>query len=165
MPPPEGVPRQPNSYRELLEANSPAPLMSADYLQGYRYDGGGGIPTPAALRDQTVTLSDHQPLPFLCLVQGPLGTPEVAIVHRLMRYMDMPGEEDSGFHDKVLGLLGDIMPHQYPATIEVPSTAFHLVGAPVRVPTTAGWWPASQLGRIQLFHSDRWPKTSQKRKW
>ena len=48
----------------------------------------------------------------------------------------MPGEEVSGFHDRVLGLLGDIRPHQYPA-VEVPSTAFHLVGTPVRVPTTA----------------------------
>jgi hypothetical protein len=27
------------------------------------------------------------------------------------------------------------MPHQYP-TVEIPSTGFHLVGTPVRVPTT-----------------------------
>ena len=45
-----------------------------------------------------------------------------------------PGDEPSGFHDHVLGLLGDIMPHQYPA-VEVPSTVFRLVGTPVRVPT------------------------------
>ena len=74
---------------------------------------------------------------FLCLVvQGPSGNPEVSILHRMMKYMDMPGEEESGYHDKILGLLGDIMPHQYP-TVEVPSTVFHLVGNPVRVPTTA----------------------------
>ena len=30
--------------------------------------------------------------------------------------------------------MGDILPHQYP-TIEVPSTAFHLVGFAARVPT------------------------------
>ena len=63
--------------------------------------------------------------------------PEVKVVHRLMRYMDMLGEEESGYHDKVLGLLGDIMPHQYP-TVEVSSTAFHLVGNPVCVPTIDG---------------------------
>ncbi|KAI2506962.1 hypothetical protein MHU86_7459 [Fragilaria crotonensis] len=74
---------------------------------------------------------------FLCLVAGPGGHHEVSIVHRLMRYMDMPGEEESGFNDKVLGLLGDILPYQYP-TVEVPNSAFHLVGTPVRVPTTAG---------------------------
>jgi hypothetical protein len=128
--------RGPSTYRELLndEANSPLPARMANYLQGYRFEG-GGIPTPAVLRDQTVTLSDRQPMAFLCLVQGASGTPEVTILHRHMRYMDMPGEEESGFHDKMLGLQGDIMPHQYP-TVEVPSTVFHLVGSAVRVPTT-----------------------------
>ena len=58
------------------------------------------------------------------------------MVHRLMRFMDLPGEEASGYHDRVLGLLGDIMPHQYPV-VEVPSTCFHLVGNAVRVPTMA----------------------------
>jgi hypothetical protein len=74
---------------------------------------------------------------FLYLVQGPGDDPEIAILHWLMRYMDMPGEEPSGYHDKVIGLLGDILPHQYPTT-EVPGTVFHLVNTPVRVPTTAG---------------------------
>ena len=132
------VPGQPTTYRELLndEANSPAHERLANYLQGYRFDGGAPIPVPAALRDQTVVLSDRQPMTFLCLVAGPGGVPEVNILHRMMRYMDMPGEEGSGYHDRVLGLLGDIMPHQYPA-IEVPGSVFHLVGTPVRVPTTA----------------------------
>ena len=109
--PSEVTTRSPITYRELLadESNSPAPARLANYLQGYRCERGGGIPTTAVLRDQTVTLSDRQPLPFLCLVQGPSGTPEVGIIHRLMRYIDMPGEEESGFHDKVLGLLGDIL--------------------------------------------------------
>jgi hypothetical protein len=144
LPVPPGAPHvaapiaahQPSTYCELLndEANSPAPGRLVNYLQGYRFEG-GGIPTPAALRDQTVTLSDRQPMTFMCLIQGASGTPEVTILHRLMRYMDKPGEEDSGLHDKVLGLQGDIMPHQYPM-IEVPSTVFHLVGNAVRVPTT-----------------------------
>ena len=62
---------------------------------------------------------------------------EVSVLHRHMHYMDMPGKPESGFHDQVLGLLGYIVPHQYPA-VEVQGTTFYLVGAPVRVPTTAG---------------------------
>ena len=129
----------PRSYRELFldETTSPPPGRLAQYLQGYRFDGAEDVPVPAALRDQTVTLSDRQPMAFLALVTGPGGNFEVAIVHRLMRYMDMPGEEESGFHNRVVGLHGDILPHLYPV-IEVPGTAFHLVTAPVRVPTTAG---------------------------
>ena len=129
----------PRTYRELLtnESNSPAPARLANYLQGYRFDGAGDIPAPAVLRDQTVTLSDRQPMAFLCCVTGPSGGVEVAVLHRLMRYMDMPGEEVSGYHNAVLGLLGDLMPHQYPV-VAVPSTTFHLAGTPVRVPTNAG---------------------------
>lgn len=125
------------TYRELLtdEANSPTPARLANYLYGYRFDGGAGVPTPSSLRDLTVTLSDRQPMAFLSLTQGPNGAHEVVIVHRFMRYMDMPGEEESGFHDRVLGLQGDILPHQYP-TVDLPSTVFHLVGNAVRVPTT-----------------------------
>ena len=138
--PPAVVP--PRTYRELLsnEANSPPPNRLGNYLEGYRFDRDDDIPTPATLRDQTVTLSDRQPMAFLSLVTstGGDGT-EVAIVHRLLRYMDLPGEEASGFHNRVLpvGLLvGDIMLHQYPV-VEVPSTTFHLAGTPVRVPTNA----------------------------
>ena len=72
---------------------------------------------------------------FLCLIDGVGGNLELAVVHQLMKYTDMPGEVESGYHDRVLGLLGDIMPYQYP-TVEIPSTAFHLVGVPTRVPTT-----------------------------
>ena len=133
--PPAAAPL-PRCYRELLsdEANSPAQERLANYMQGYRFNGG---PTPVVLRDQTVHLSDRQPMAFLCLVAGARGANEVNVLHRLMQCMDMPGDPESGFHDQVLGLLGDIMPHQYPA-VEVPGTAFHLVAAPVRVPTTAG---------------------------
>ena len=91
---------------------------------------------PAQLHDQTVALSDRQPMAFLVLVNGQDGTPEVTILHRLLRFVDSPGDEPSGFTDRVLGLLGDILPHQYP-TVEVPGSVFHLVGAPTRVPTVA----------------------------
>ena len=132
LPAPRGLPR---NYRELLsdEANAPPRDRLANYLNGYRFEG-GGLAAPTTLREQTVVLSDRQPITFLCLTVGAHGIPEVSILHRLMRYMDMPGEDDSGFHDRHLGLLGDIRPHQYP-TVEVPSTVFHLVGTPVRVPT------------------------------
>jgi hypothetical protein len=130
---------RPRTYRELLSdaANGPAPDRIADYLFGYRFDGGAGnVPAPATLRDQTVYLSDRQPMNFLVLTTGPGDLHEVAVLHRFMRYMDMPGEPASGFHDHVLGLLGDIMPHQYPV-VEVPNSALHLVQTPVRVPTVA----------------------------
>ena len=138
-PEPPAAPAQPKSYRELFsdESYSPAPDRIANYLQGYRFaDGGAGpVPAPATLREQTVVLSDRQPMAFLCLTVGPSGAREVTVIHRLMKYMDMPGETESGFHDRVLGLVGDLLPHQYPV-VDIPNTLFHLVGTPVRVPTT-----------------------------
>lgn len=129
----------PRTYRELYAdaANNPTFDRTAAYLAGYRFAGEGVIPTPIQLRDQTVSMSDRQPMAFLCMIAGPQeGPPEVSVVHRLLRFMDLPGDEPSGFHDKVLGLLGDIMPHQYPV-VETPGSLFHLVGTPVRVPTVA----------------------------
>lgn len=128
----------PRTYRELYAeaANNPPRDRTAGYLAGYRFSGEGVIPTPTQLRDQTVTLSDRQPMAFLCMINGQDGSPEVSILHRLLRFMDLPGDEPSGFHDRVLGLVGDILPHQYPA-VEAPGTLFHLVGTPVRVPTVA----------------------------
>ena len=125
------------TYRESFfeRGNVPTPDRVAGYLAGYRFTDASGVPTPAILRDQTVTLSDRQSMAFLCLVPGVDGRSEVtSIVHRVVRYMDNPGDDPSGFHDRVLGLLGDVLPYQYPV-VEVPSTAFHLVGAAVRVPT------------------------------
>lgn len=138
-PPPAGAIREaPRTYRELYAdaANNPAPDRTAGYLAGYRFAGEGVIPVPIQLRDQTVAMSDRQPMAFLCMINGLDGLPEVSIVHRLLRFMDMPGDEPTGFHDKVLGLLGDILPHQYPA-VETPASMFHLVNTPVRVPTVA----------------------------
>ena len=133
----------------------------AGYLGGYRFTGEGEIRTPAQLRDQTVNLTDRAPMSFLCLVSGQDGVPEVSVVHRLLRFMDTPGDEPSGFNDRVLGLLGDILPHQYPA-VEVTSAAFHLVGNPVRVPTieameglVAAWEdPNVPLGPFQEEHPE-----------
>ena len=71
---------------------------------------------------------------FLSLVDGQDGNLKVSVMHRCLRFIDTPGEEPSGFNDPVIGLLGDIMPHQYPA-VDVPSVAFHLVGNAVRIPT------------------------------
>ena len=153
VPPTTRAAAQPRSYRELCSdaAYSPAPERTREYLQGYRFtDGGlGPVPVPATLRDQTVTLCDRRPMVFLCLVDGIGSALEVSVIHRLVRYMDMPGEAESGYHDQVLGLLGDILPHQYP-TVEVPSTAFHLMGNAVRVPTTdamEAWIATSQPGK------------------
>ena len=105
---------------------------------------------------------------FLCLVAGPGGFPEICIMHRLVRYLDLPGEEASGFHDRYLGLLGDIMPHQY-STVEVPSTCFHLVGAAVRVPTTPAMVVHAQTwedGNVPLGPFDEAePETEVVRPW
>ena len=143
MPAPDTI-VEARTYREYYWARGLLPPLDrvSQYLSGYRFTdlgGGGGIPTPATLRDQTTTLSDRQPLTFLCLLpatggEGAAG--EVTIVHRFLRYLDAPVEDPTGFHDKVLGLLGDILPHQYPV-VEIPSTVFHLVNTPVRVPTVA----------------------------
>ena len=135
-PPPPEVAVAPRTYRKHYAdaAHSPPAEWTAGYLAGYLFAGEGVIPTPTQLRDQTVALSNRQPMAFLRLVNGQDRVPEVSIVHRLLRFMDSPGDEPSGFHDRVLGLLGDILPHQYP-TVEAPGSIFQLVGTPVRVPT------------------------------
>ena len=71
-----------------------------------------------------------------------------------MRYaVELPGEDkNTGFHERVLGLLGEIHPHQYPV-VEVPGTTFHLITQAVRMPTLAamgavipGWHEPALLG-------------------
>lgn len=59
------------------------------------------MPTPAALRDQTVILSDCQPMAFLCMTPGPQTGVQKSPYYtgRLMCYMDTPKEEASGFHN------------------------------------------------------------------
>ena len=58
------APPPPRSYREIYSdaASNPTLARTAGYLSGYRFSdvaGGAGVPTPAALRDQTTTLSDR----------------------------------------------------------------------------------------------------------
>lgn len=81
-------------------------------------------------------MCDRRAMAFVCLVPGPGDRPEVRILHRVMRYVELPGEDNTGFHERVLGLLGDIRPRQYPV-VEVPGTTFHLIAQAVRVPTLA----------------------------
>ena len=132
------VPTAPTTYREVFADGTRDIVFGhpAEYLAGYRFVDGGGqpVPTPAALRDQTVLLCDRQPMAFLCMVARLDDAVEVKILHRFMRYMELPGEPTTGFRDRVLGLLGDIRPNQYPV-VDVPSTIMHLVGTQVRVPT------------------------------
>lgn len=74
---------------------------------------------------------------FLGLVSGRGDVLEVVIVHRMLRYVDAPGDEPTGLNDHILGLAGIILvPHQYP-TVDMQGSAFHLVGTAVRVPTVA----------------------------
>lgn len=129
-----------HTYREVFAntAQDAIDQRPAEYLMGYGFvDGGGrGVPTRAALRDLSVQLCDRRAMAFLCLVPGPGDRLEVRILHRLVRYSETPGEDETGYHDHVLGLLVDVRPHQYPV-VEVPSTTFHLIGQAVRVPTVA----------------------------
>jgi hypothetical protein len=80
-------PATPRSYRELYSdaANNPPVDRTAGYLAGYRFndEGGVGVPTPASLRDQTVTLSDRQPMAFLALAIGQDEAYEVVVIHRV----------------------------------------------------------------------------------
>ena len=110
------------------------------YLAGYRFAneqaGAEAIPAPVALLDQTVLLSDRQPMTFLCLVPR-RDTYLVYVLHRFMRYLELPGERPTGFDDQVMALLGDIRPAQIPV-VDVPPTTFHLAAtAMVRIPTHA----------------------------
>ena len=81
-------PVAPRTYRELYSdaAKNPPLDRTAGYLAGYRFtdEGGPGVPTPASLRDQTVTLSDRQPMAFLALAIGQDEAFEVVIIHRLL---------------------------------------------------------------------------------
>lgn len=82
-------PPVPRTYRELYTdvANNPPPERTARYPSGYRFTdlGGEGVPTPATLRNQTVTLSDRLPMAFLALVLGQDDTYEVVVLRRILR--------------------------------------------------------------------------------
>lgn len=127
----------PTTYCQLYgDPNRNRPRNLAAYMGAYRFveaDEGAPLPTVAALTEQTIHMCDRWPLTFLCLV--PSGdTYKVRVLHRFMRYLDIPGEPPTGLHDTVLALLGDIRPGLYPI-VEVPNTVFRIVPTPVNVPT------------------------------
>ena len=90
----------PTTYQELMTDVTRWDAVTANpgaYLAGYRFvnAGGANIPLPVTLRDQTVLLCDRQLMAFLCLVSRPDGIPEVRILHRFVRYLDLPGPEST----------------------------------------------------------------------
>lgn len=132
----------PGTYREpyasaRYQATEPAP---AHLLASYRFvevAGGGERPTPAALKEQTYALSERRSTTFLCLArtQG-LGV-VVRVLHRMIRYFELPGGGGGTTVDYSLGLLGDVRSAQIPV-VEVDNAVFSLIGGSgVRVPTTA----------------------------
>ena len=132
----------PVNYRELYSAvGFQAGEPAVDRLvSSYRFTevaGGGERPTPANLREQTFAFSDRRPMTFLCLSRTIGNRVEVRVLHRMMRYFELPGGEGGGIADLSLGLLGDVRAAQIPA-VEVDNTHFALIaGAGVRVPTNA----------------------------
>ena len=138
LPPGEAVPHRPppTNYQQLLADRTIDAVRDnpGAFLAGYRFV--NDAPAPAVLLDQSVLLSDRQPMTFLCLV--PRGDAfMVHILHRFMRYLELPGERPTGFNDRVMALLGDVRPAQFPV-VDVPPTTFHLAAtAAVRIPTHA----------------------------
>ena len=136
----------PSTYdKELFnndETNWPAPDHLQNYLSGYRFDGPDGVPAPASLQDQTRILSDYQPMAFLCLGPGPGGGAKVTVLHWMMRCMDMPGEEASGYHDTIIGLQGDIA---HASSISGRCSAEH--GLPLASGNTSNTSPGVHDGR------------------
>lgn len=74
---------------------------------------------------------------FLCLARTQGMGVVVRILHRMIRYFELPGGGGGGAVDYSLGLLGDVRSAQIPV-VEVDNTVFSLIGgAGVRVPMTA----------------------------
>ena len=131
----------PSTYRELYASNThqaekPAP---ARLLPSYRFHetaAGGERPTPASLVEQTIALSERRSIAFLCLLRTTGTRVEVRILHRMMRYLELP-EGGGRPVDRSMGLLGDVRAAQVPV-VEVDNTHYSLIGnAGVRVPTVA----------------------------
>ena len=140
--PPAAV-QQPSCYRELYSMESyqggePDPTR---LLASYRFtegQGGGERPTPASLVEQTFLFSERRSMTFLCLLRTSGTGVEVRVLHRMIRYLELPGADGGGLVDISMGLLGDISAAQAPA-VAVDNTHFSLVigNAGVRVPTLA----------------------------
>ena len=74
---------------------------------------------------------------FLCLARAPGDRVEVRVLHRMMRYFELPGGGGGGVADLSMGTLGDVRTEQIPV-VEIDSSHFALIaGAGVRVPTNA----------------------------
>ena len=74
---------------------------------------------------------------FMCLSRTRGTAVEVRILHRMIRYFELPGAVEGGMVDLSLGLLGDVRAAQVPV-VEVDNTDFSLIGGTgVRVPTVA----------------------------
>jgi hypothetical protein len=141
---PQGDLHLPSNYRELYSAatyqgGEPEP---ACLVASYRFSeaaGGGERPTPAQLIEQTFAFSERRSMTFLCLLllrTSGIQT-EVRILHRMIRYLELPGAAAGGVSDLSMGLLGDVSAAQVP-TVAVDNTHFSLIGnAGVRVPTVA----------------------------
>ena len=129
-----------NNYREFYsrgaQAGDPEP---AQLMTSYRFAevaGGAERPTPANLKEQTFAFSERSPMTFLCLMRRIDSSVEVRILHRMMRYFELPSAGGRGM-DLSMGLLGDVRAAQIPV-VEVDNTVFSLIGAGgVRVPTAA----------------------------
>ncbi|KAI2512520.1 hypothetical protein MHU86_1973 [Fragilaria crotonensis] len=133
----------PGSYRELYmtagyQKGGPVP---ARLMASYRFTealGGGERPTPANLKEQTLALSERRPVAFLCLYRKTGATNvEVRILHRMLRYYELPGDKAGGeAADLSMGLLGEVRAAQIPV-VEVDNSLFSLIGGAIRVPTVA----------------------------
>ena len=74
---------------------------------------------------------------FLCLLRTKDTQTEVRVLHRMIRYLELPGVTAGGVTDMSMGILGDVTAAQVP-TVVVDNTHFSLIGnAGVRVPTVA----------------------------
>jgi hypothetical protein len=136
------VEQQPSCYRELYSLGSyqgGEPELTR-LISSYRFTeapGGGERPTPASLVEQTFAFSERRSMTFLCLLRTSGTGVEVRILHRMIRYLELPGADGGGIVDLSMGLLGDISAAQTPA-VTVDNTHFSLIGnAGVRVPTVA----------------------------
>jgi hypothetical protein len=73
----------------------------------------------------------------LCLVRTQGTATEVRVLHRMMRFLELPDAEGRAMVDMSMGLLGDIRAAQIPA-VGIDNAQFSLIGnAGVRVPTAA----------------------------
>lgn len=141
-PPHDAEALNPGNYRELYSAagfQAGEPAVDR-LLTSYRFTevaGGGERPTPASLRELTFAVSDRRPMCFLCLARTMGALVEIRVLHRMMRYFELPGGDGGGAVDLSMGLLSDVRAAQIPV-VEVDNTIFTLVGgAGVRVPTMA----------------------------